>query len=53
MQLRITEETQYRIKELAKRKHVTMTTLIETLVDDAWMDQIQLPGFKDRMEYPD
>lgn len=53
MQLRVTAETQYRIKQLAKLNHTSMTAIIERLVDDAWMDQIAIPGFQDRMKYPD
>lgn len=53
LQLRMTAETQYRIKELARVKNLSMTALIERLVDEAWLDQICIPGFMDRIEYPD
>lgn len=38
LQLRLSSETQYRIKELARSRGVSMTKLIESLVDDAWVD---------------
>lgn len=52
IQFRITDETFFRIKILSEYRHITMTRLIEQLVDDAWLDQIALPGF-DARRYPD
>lgn len=50
MQLRLDSETQWRIKEMAKFRHCSMTTLIETLVNEAWLDQMALPGFAREQE---
>lgn len=38
LQLRITPETEYRIRELARDRHITMTKLLEILVDEEWND---------------
>lgn len=35
---------------MAKFRHCSMTTLIETLVNDAWLDQMALPGFAREQE---
>lgn len=38
LQLRLSPETEYRIRELAKDRHITMTKLLEILVDEEWND---------------
>lgn len=45
IQFRLQDETFFRIKHLAEYRKVTMTKLIEQLVEEAWLDQIALPGF--------
>lgn len=38
LQLRLTPETEYRIREMARDRHITMTKLLEILVDEEWND---------------
>lgn len=38
LNLRLTPETEYRIRELARDRHITMTKLLEILVDEEWND---------------
>ena len=53
--IRVTEETSWRIRLLAKTMKISQTRLIEKLVDEAWMQQISIDGIftRDGPNYPD
>lgn len=53
--IRVTEETAWRIRLLAKTMKISRTALIEKLVDDAWLQQASLDDFftREGLRYPD